>query len=688
MPACNSHQLTRLALRAPQRARAPLLTLLAALLAGLIAASCISTDGQAQEPVASGTQASAPALMVVVDGSGSMWGALGREGHSKLTATREALEAVLPKLASSHRLGLATFGPGCRTAGVVVAPTASDGAQAVTAPLAKFNPRGKGPLSAGLRAAAESLGPDDRGMLVLFHDGLDNCGEDQCALAATLAQDKPGLRVSTISLGMEPAEVAAIACVAKATGGRAFAVEDAEGVVQAMTEVAHLVGTAPDTLAAPVASAQPEASADGAAAGATTATPQLRTSGPPRLLASARLAPGGDMVSMPLSWRVTTSGDEKILHETVAPSLSIDLPAGGVRVEARSGRVVAFKDTEIASQGDSIVEVILDAGIVRFDTGAKRLASDAEEPLIRLEHKGEAQRTTPLWIARGKAVEAMLPPGDYQAVAEYGLARAAAPVRVDAGQSLNQPLPLEAGRLELASAPAGLTEVVYRLDVDDPDRPGGRRELTRTANAAPAFVLSTGTYYVTAIAGGQEQRRLVTVRSGEVTRETFNIELASLEVTATVNGGPRGREPLTLSVRPIKGNGAQRAGTAEQPVSLGRPLRLAPGSYRVQVRYGLDDAMAEREVRLGAGEAQRLTIDLKFAQIALDLSGSDGLARGALCEMKSAAGEIVWRTVELRPTHAVAPGQYALRCRTGEAVREFTVTAAAGQVTRIAPFER
>lgn len=260
---------------------------------------------------------------------------------------------------------------------------------------------------------------------------------------------------------------------------------------------------------------------------------------------------------MPLTWRVMSADGRKVLHEAVAPSFAVPLPGGGVRVEVTSGRIAITRDIEIAKEGDTVLDVALDAGIVRFDTGAKRLASDAEEPLIFLE-KLSTQRTgtdvrdggrtsTPLWIARGKAIEAMLPPGDYRAVAEYGLARAVAPVRVAAGQALNLSLPLEAGRLELATVPQGGDDVVYRVEVDDPDRAGGRRELTRTAHAAPVFVLSTGTYYVTATTGGDEVRRLVTVRSGEVTRETFNLDLVSLEVDATINGAAEPRAPLTLA---------------------------------------------------------------------------------------------------------------------------------------------
>lgn len=641
---------------------------------------CVAGSGMAQQAL---SQDQRPALMAVMDGSGSMWGGLGSEGKSKLAAVREALQAVLPRSAQSHRLGLATFGPGCRTAGVAVAP-GDGGVDSVIAPLVKFNPRGKGPLSAGLKAAADAIDGTSGGAIVLFHDGLDNCGEDQCAAAAQLHAAKPELRVFTVSLSLKAAEVGAIACVAKSTGGRAYTADDPEGVFKALDEIATLIDT---TSPAPASTSLPSA----------TVLAKPAEKGPSRLLASARLVAGGDLVSMPLSWRVTTANGDKVLHEAVAASLAVPVPGGPVRVEVRSGRVDVIRDVEIAKEGDTVLDVALDAGIVRFDTGAERLASDAEEPLIFLERlastqtAGKAQSdgrpSGPLWIARGKAIEAMLPPGDYRAVAEYGLARAVAQVSVAAGQALNLALPLEAGRLELSTTTQGHDSVVFRIEVDDPDRPGGRRELVRTAHAAPAFVLSTGTYYVTAATGGEDVRRLVTVRSGEVTRETFKLALVSLEVEATVNGAPADREPLSLGVKPLNADDSGRP-TGEHVVSMGRPIRLVPGKYRVTLRHGLNDAAVSRDIEVGSGDVQRVRIDLKTAEVSLDTTGSDGSPLGAVCEMKSERGNVIWRTVEMRPSRVVAPGQYALRCRAGAAVRDVAVTAAAGQVTRVAPFAR
>lgn len=622
-------------------------------------------------------------LIAVVDGSGSMWGGLGRQGVSKLAAARDALSAVLPRLGSTHKLGLATFGPGCRSAELAMVPDGADAA-AVVAPLARFNPRGKGPLSAGLKAAAGAFGDKGSGAIVLIHDGLDNCGEDACAAASSLHQFNPSVKVSTISLGMGPGEVAAIACVSKATSGRALTADDPAGLLLALDEIAATIGkpASPEQIAAP-SKPPPE--------------PEPAKVGPPRLVASARLTDGGAVITTPVSWRITSADAGKVLHEAVAPALSVPLPEGQVGIEVSSGRVKVRRDAKIAAQGDTAVDVVLNAGIVRFDTGAKKLASDADEPLIRLAAIGEAaanesgaptsQNPAPLWIARGKAIEALLPPGEYRAVAEYGLARATATVAVAAGAVLNLALPLEAGRLEISTAPAGRASVTYRIAVDDTEHPDGRREIARTAHPTPAFVLSTGAYYVTATSGTSQIRRSVTVRSGEVTREDFAFDLASLEVSARLNGAAPGQAPLEVLLAPKPGPGKE-AGEPERLIPLGRPVEVRAGTYRITLQHGLSGARLRQDVTVAAGDAQRITLDLRTAELQFDMAGPDGAARGAVCELKSSDGIVLWRSVEVKPRILVEPGSFALRCRVGETVREAAITVAAGDVASIKPFAK
>lgn len=627
-----------------------------------------------------------PALVLMVDGSGSMWGGLGSDGTSKLNATTAAIKALLPEFSRTRRIGLSTFGPGCRTAAMDVAPTQNNQPE-INAALDKFNPRGKGPIAAGLQAASETFSEAEAGDIVLIHDGLDNCGADVCAMAASIHAAKPDLKISTISIELNEADSAAIACVSQATGGYAFNAKTPSGVRQALTEIAKQIET-PGSVSPKQAAVTPSA--------AKSQNDQAAT-GPPRLIAAAKLVAGGKQASTPLSWRIMEADGGRVIHETVAPSIVVPLEPGVKIVEASSGKISVSEHVEIKPVGGTNLDLILDAGIVRFDTGAKRLASDADEPLIRLDaFETQTQNgtgdpdpagATPLWIARGKAIEALLPPGEYRAVARYGLAAASARVTVTAGADLNLTLPLEAGRLELKTRPAGTKDVVYRISVDDTERPGGRREIAFSAYAQPSFVLSTGSYYVTATSGAETIQRVVAVRSGDVSSEEFVFGLAKLQVAATLNGAGLGQQPLSLTIQRQDSEGARSLEPPDlQPVSPGEIVSLLAATYRITLRYGLYNARIARSVRLEPGASEKIAMDLKTSEIQLDTTASDGTMTGAVCTLRSQDGAIVWRTVKARSHVVVDPQTYSFNCKAGKMLREVSVTTAAGQITRVTPF--
>lgn len=606
-------------------------------------------------------------FVAVVDGSGSMWGALGSDGVNKIGGVRQSLEKALAPVADRTPIGLVTFGPGCRAAEVVVAPTIGGGERAL-AQLARFNPRGKGPLVAGMEAAAQSIPPGGAGHIVVFHDGLDNCGQDVCAAARSIKAARPKVVVHTVSLGLAAAELKAMACVAEATGGRAIAVAD-PGMLE--SSVAMLARIAGGDAQPPAATPQPVAPA------AATAEPK----GPPRLVATASLAAGRPAVTMPLAWKVTDPATGAVLYETVASSLSFQAKPGPVRIEATAGKLVSKRDVDIAAAGPTTVELALDAGLIRFETGAKKLANEADEPLIRLDRIADAggagrQRAiaTPLWIARGTAAEALLPPGRYFAVAEFGLARAETELDVSAGSESSVLLALEAGRLELSTSGAAAERVVYALAVDDPSRPSGQREIARAAHPSPAFVLSTGSYVVTALIDGAEVRRVVAVRQGEVTSESIATELGRIVAAVTLNGAKPGESsPLLVSIKPL-----DSGDTAERPIPSGRPIAVEPGRYRVTARLGRDGPAAVRDVEVAAGKDARTDLALGFGELQIDGTPVGGDVSTALCELRDARNQRVWRGIETASRIKVAPGRYTFTCGSGAMRRETAVVLAAG----------
>ncbi len=646
------------------------------LLAVAAVAACVAL---AVSPAIAQAPAATAQVVFVVDGSGSMWGGLGGDGVAKIAGVRRVLEANLPQLASNP-VGLVTFGPGCRSS-ELAAPPATGTAETVLTALARFNPRGKGPVVAGLEAAAQTFAAGTGGHIVLFHDGVDNCGQNACAAADALRKSHPGVAVHTVSLALEKAELQGMSCVAKSTGGRSFAIADQAALDMAMASLANLVapmGAGP--MAAPASPPQSPAAAPAA------------PKGPPRLVATATLAAGKPPVSSPLVWRVLDPANGSVLAEAVAPSLAAPLRPGKARIEVLAGKHGVTREVDVAETGDTLAEITLDAGLVRIETGARKLANEAEEPLIRLDRladiaaAGAAEASsptsaggavpaprgkvsTPLWIARGTAAEAILPPGSYRAVAEFGLAQARANIDVTAGSEASVQLALEAGRLELTTTGKAAGAASYTITVDDPSLPGGQRVIARSAHPAASFILSTGSYAVTATIDRSETRRVVAVRQGEVTREAFGDDVGQLTLAATQNGKPTDR--LSIVVTPLA-----TPGDAGIAAISGRPLALPAGRHRVTLRQHAGGPSLSREVVITTGQEQRLALDLASAELSVNARAGNG--HGGACALRSDDGTTVWRSVELDGRALLSPGRYALSCTSGSGSREKSVTLTAG----------
>src|SRR5687767_9551807 len=101
-----------------------------------------------------------PASVVIVfDGSSSMWGNVEGARASKLVVARDAVRRALGKIGSQTRVGLASFGHrrgDCADVETMRPPEPVDVARLLE-PLEKLNPRGRGPLTLAIREAAKAL---------------------------------------------------------------------------------------------------------------------------------------------------------------------------------------------------------------------------------------------------------------------------------------------------------------------------------------------------------------------------------------------------------------------------------------------------------------------------------------------------------------------------------------------------
>lgn len=163
----------------------------------------------------------APRTLIILDGSGSMWGVAG--GQRKLAAAREAIDKAALRLPADRAVGLMAYGHrrkgDCADIELLVPPAPGSG-PAVRGAVKTMHFLGMTPLAASLRKAAEALRPAEApATVVLVTDGVETCEGDPCAVAAEIKRAAPGFTAHVIGFGLSREEGAQVACIARNTGG-------------------------------------------------------------------------------------------------------------------------------------------------------------------------------------------------------------------------------------------------------------------------------------------------------------------------------------------------------------------------------------------------------------------------------------------------------------------------------------
>lgn len=205
-----------------------------------------------------GAAAEGRQMMLVVDGSGSMWAK--SKGLEKLRIAQRGVAAGLKGAPEDWEIGLMAFGhtdqESCNAVEVLAEPKANN-ARAINGALKEMKFQGKAPIADALRAAAEALNfRDQPATVVLLADGLDNCGGKICEVASELEAEGADFTAHVIGIGMKTVDATRIACIAKRTGGRAVNAARPIGVQRNLKRI-----LAADPAAEP--EAEPEAEAEG-----------------------------------------------------------------------------------------------------------------------------------------------------------------------------------------------------------------------------------------------------------------------------------------------------------------------------------------------------------------------------------------------------------------------------------------
>lgn len=179
-----------------------------------------------------------PRTIIVMDGSGSMWGQI--DGRPKLEIARQTVADVVGKLPANQTLGLIAYGHrrkgDCNDIELIVPPAPGTSGKVLNA-VNNMRFVGMTPLSEAVRQAAQALRHTEQAAtVVLVTDGLETCNLDPCAVANELEKSGVNFTAHVIGFGLTKDEGAKVACLATNTGGRYLQASDGAGLSAALRQ--------------------------------------------------------------------------------------------------------------------------------------------------------------------------------------------------------------------------------------------------------------------------------------------------------------------------------------------------------------------------------------------------------------------------------------------------------------------
>ncbi len=212
-----------------------------------LVAAAIALLTLAAVPASAAEAESAPALLLILDASGSMWGQI--EGENKIVIARRVLGELVDGLDAGADVGVVAYGHrregDCDDIETVVPIGPLDKA-AVKATVDGLNPKGKTPLTRSVQQAFESLKDRPGGAsIILISDGLDTCGGDPCGAVRAAKQMGLDFRLHVVGFDVAGEDVSQLECAAQAGEGLFLSAENAAELSAALDQAVAMAPEVP-----------------------------------------------------------------------------------------------------------------------------------------------------------------------------------------------------------------------------------------------------------------------------------------------------------------------------------------------------------------------------------------------------------------------------------------------------------
>ncbi len=542
--------------------------------------------------------------MLVLDASGSMWGQI--EGEAKIAIAKSVLADLLSDLPAERRLGLIAYGHNRKGDCGDIEELAAVGTDraAISAAVKGLNPKGKTPMAASVKLAAEKLRyTEEKATVILISDGIETCEPDPCGVAAALEQ--AGADFTAHVIGFDVSEENALAqlqCLAENTGGKFVSASNAFELGAALEST---VAAAPEAV--------------------TVTKVRLR----------ATELQGGLVIEKGLTWTVTPAGggdpvvieqDAGVLDVEIAPGtydVAVARPSDGLKGEQKGVRISqnTWKTVTIALTFPVEATLRLEPageGVAGTNVNVHWTGPDRRGDYIAVAEKGTdagAYRGY-RYVKQGNPVELRLPvePGEYEV--RYMLGR---PIRTLASADItvtpatatlsaqDEAVAGEEVRVDFTGPPPGSGDFITITKPDDPDN--NYRDYAYTRQGSPATIrmpLEPGEYELRFVQNNRKvlARRPITVAAALATVSAKSTASAGETVSVAFTGPPAGSGDYITVTKPdapennYNDYGYVRNGS---PAELRMPLDA--GEYEIRYVQGGKKVIARQAITVTLAEA-------------------------------------------------------------------------------------
>lgn len=463
---------------------------------------------------------SAHDTMIVLDASGSMWGQI--EGEAKISIAKNVVGDMLTEWDDNIGLGLIAYGHrrkgDCSDIETLV--SVADGTAAnVSTKVKTLNPKGKTPITASLRKAADALKYKENGAtVILVSDGLETCNADPCALAKELEASGVDFTAHIIGFGLKEEEFKSLQCIATETGGNYFTANTADELTGALKET---VETAKKT------------GARGLKAFAA---------------ACEDCAPYKDVT---FHWSVYGLDEQdnktgKAIDSGVTQGHLMNIKPGRYYLEGRldfNSNISGGKIIEVKDEGLTTEVLVIPAGVVNISAisneGGAAVKSNINYGFYGpQDEKGKRVRYA---ISTSSSDTLWLPEGDIFVSASHGKAKASQDITIKAGKDTSLILDMKVGYLNVSARLSEDSEVLKGSKIWVNTAGTGTSSSNSvdyiTHHKVARFILSEGDYVVTSNPGDAVGRIDATVTAGEINNVTITIDGGSVKLLAGYEEG-------------------------------------------------------------------------------------------------------------------------------------------------------